>query len=61
MSDRRKKTGPGWLDKVKLRIKKMLGMNVFLCDTCKWDWRSACHHPERPNATWCPDYEKRGT
>ena len=61
MSARRKKTGPGWLDRVKLRIKKMLGMNVFLCDTCKWDWRSACHHPERPNATWCPDYDKRGT
>jgi hypothetical protein len=55
-----KKLGPSWLDTAKIRIKMMLGMKVLLCDTCKWDWRSACHHPERPNATWCPDYEKRG-
>jgi hypothetical protein len=52
---------PGWLDRLKLRVKKMLGMKTILCDTCKWDWRSACHHTERPNATWCADYEKRGT
>jgi len=51
---------PGWLDRVKLRIRKALGMNAILCDSCKWDWRGACHHPERPNAIWCPDYEKRG-
>ena len=52
---------PGWLDRLKLRVKKALGMKTILCDTCKWDWRSACHHSERPNATWCPDYEKRGS
>jgi hypothetical protein len=52
---------PGWLDKAKVRVKKSLGMKVVLCDTCKWDWRGACHHTERPNATWCPDYEKRGS
>ncbi len=51
---------PGWLDRLKLRVKKMLGLKTILCDTCKWDWRSACHHTERPNATWCDDYEKRG-
>ncbi len=55
-----KKLGPSWLDTANIRIKMMLGMKVLLCGTCKWDWRSACHHPERPNATWCPDYEKRG-
>lgn len=50
----------GFIQKLKLRIKKSLGMKVILCDTCKWDWRSACHHRERPNATQCKDYEKRG-
>ena len=54
------KTQPPWMHKIIVRIKRALGMNIFLCDSCKWDWRGACHNPERPNATWCPDYEKRG-
>ncbi len=54
------KTQPTWRDKLTLRIKKALGMNIFLCDSCNWNWRSACHTPARPNATWCPDYAKRG-
>jgi hypothetical protein len=57
MKTRRK---PPWGHKFKVGVKKMLGMNIFLCDSCKWDWRSTCHNPARPNATWCPDYEKRG-
>ncbi|MCL0038974.1 hypothetical protein M1N46_01840 [Dehalococcoidia bacterium] len=52
--------GSGFTQRIIFHIRRFLGMNVFLCDTCKWDWRSACHHPERPNATRCPDYEKRG-
>ncbi|MFC2060659.1 hypothetical protein ACFLTZ_06210 [Chloroflexota bacterium] len=51
---------PPWTHKIKLGIKKALGMNIFLCDSCKWDWRGACHNSSRPNATWCPEYEKRG-
>ena len=51
---------PPWTHNIKLRLKKALGMNIILCDSCKWNWRTACHHPERPNATWCPEYEKRG-
>ena len=35
-------------------------MNVYICDTCKWNWRTACHSPERPNATWCSEYTKKG-
>ncbi|MBT9148741.1 MAG: hypothetical protein DDT27_00303 [Dehalococcoidia bacterium] len=50
----------GLRQKIIFHIRRFLGMNVFLCDSCKWDWRSACHHPGRPNATRCPDYEKRG-
>ena len=30
----------------------------FLCDDCKWAWRS-CKHPDYPNATECSDYESR--
>ena len=52
---------PNWFDRLKIRIKMALGMKVILCDTCKWDWRSACHNPQRPNAVYCPDYKKRGT
>ena len=33
----------------------------FLCDTCKYDFGSACKRPERPNATKCPDYKRGGT
>ena len=32
----------------------------FLCDSCKYDYRSACNRPERPNARRCPDYERNG-
>jgi len=56
----KKKLGWTWADRIKIRIKRMLGMNILLCDSCKWDWRNACRHPERPNAIWCPDYEKKG-
>jgi hypothetical protein len=51
---------PPWGHNFKTRLKRALGMKVFLCDSCKWNWRSSCHDPARPNATWCPDYEKRG-
>jgi hypothetical protein len=50
-----------WFDRLKIKIKMALGMKVILCDSCKWDWRSACHNPQRPNAVYCPDYKKRGT
>ncbi len=53
--------GLSWHQRLILKIRKALGKDVFLCDSCKWDWRNACHRPERPNATSCPDYEKRGT
>jgi hypothetical protein len=50
---------PSWGHNFKVRLKQMLGMKIVICDSCKWNWRSSCHRPERPNATWCPDYEKR--
>ena len=51
---------PNWKDKFTLNLKKALGMNIFLCGSCKWDWRGACHNQARPNATSRPEYEKRG-
>lgn len=34
---------------------------TILCDTCKYDFGSACTRPERPNATRCPDYRRAGS
>jgi len=56
----KKRSNPSWLDKFRLKVRRALGLNVFLCDSCKWNWRTACHRPVRPNATWCPDYTKKG-
>jgi len=51
--------GPGGWDRFVIGLKKWFGTNVLLCDSCKWNWRGACRRPERPNATWCPDYTKK--
>ena len=56
-----KQKEPPFRHRMALRIKKELGMNIFLCDNCKWNWRGACHNRARPNATWCSEYEKKGT
>ena len=53
--------GTGWLESLKSKIRKAFGGTVILCDTCMWDWRSACHNPDRPNATSCSEYKKRGS
>jgi hypothetical protein len=42
-----------------LNIRKKLGNPKLLCDTCLYDYPSACWNPKRPNATECPDYKKR--
>lgn len=41
------------------RLKGMFRRRRLLCDTCAYDYPSACSNPERPNATSCPDYRKR--
>ena len=51
---------PSFRQRFNLRLKKALGKNIFLCDSCKWNWRGACRDSRRPNATWCNEYEKRG-
>ena len=37
-----------------------LGLGRILCDDCMYDYGDACRRPERPNATVCPDYKRRG-
>ena len=38
-----------------------LGLGKILCDDCKYDYGTACTRSDRPNATVCPDYRKKGT
>lgn len=47
------------LSRLWLKIRKKLGSPRLLCDTCLYDYPSACHNPKRPNATECGDYRKR--
>jgi hypothetical protein len=60
MSINKRRPGPGRKDRLVIGVKKWLGMKVLLCDSCKWNWRGACHNAERPNAVWCSEYERRG-
>ncbi len=34
---------------------------AFLCDSCKYNHPNTCSLPDRPNATRCADYKRRGT
>ena len=43
------------------RLRARLGLATILCDTCKYDYGSVCNRSERPNATVCPDYKKKGS
>ncbi len=43
----------------KNKKKRIFRRRRLLCDTCAYDYPSACRRPERPNATSCPDYKKR--
>jgi len=35
------------------------GYSEFICDRCRYNNERDCAHPERPNATRCPDYRAR--
>lgn len=41
------------------RLRKKMGSPKLLCDTCKNDYHTVCLNPKRPNATECPDYQRR--
>ncbi|HEY5531697.1 MAG TPA: hypothetical protein VIK22_06815 [Candidatus Anoxymicrobiaceae bacterium] len=40
-------------------FRKKLGSPKLLCDSCDYDYPSACHNSKRPNVTVCHDYKKR--
>ena len=47
--------------KLKNLIADILGLEKeILCDTCRYNFGSACKRPERPNATKCSDYRRMG-
>lgn len=49
-----------WLRSLLDSLMRLLpGRSTPLCDTCKFDYPSACARPERPNALKCPDYKRR--
>jgi hypothetical protein len=41
------------------RLRSLAPRNRPLCDRCRYDYASACHNPERPNALRCSDYKRR--
>ena len=41
------------------KLRKKMGSPKLLCDTCKFDYHTVCLNPRRPNATSCPDYQRR--
>lgn len=45
-----------WLRKL---CRKLVHGTVILCDTCKYDYGSACRNSERPNATDCDQYVRK--
>lgn len=52
---------PVWLQKLRawFRDTTGIGRGEFLCDTCLYNYGSACERPERPNAIRCPDYKSK--
>lgn len=52
----------GFLRRLRVAWQKFLGkigLGAILCDTCMYDYGTACTKKDRPNATVCGDYRKR--
>ena len=47
-----------WFKTTWQRIAAKLSDRI-LCDTCMYDYGTACVRPERPNAKVCPDFKRR--
>ena len=50
-----------WWRKLAEALRRILAMDSkrYLCDSCTYDYPSACSRPSRPNALKCPDYKKK--
>lgn len=51
--------GRGWA-RLKSRVQRLV-LGGYLCDHCKLHYGSACVRPERPNATVCEDFVRKGS
>lgn len=52
---------PVWLRKLFQRLRLVWtggGPGEFLCDSCRYNYGSACSRRERPNARICMDYKR---
>jgi len=50
----------GWFGRlIRAMAEFFFGSGRILCDTCKYDYPSACRNPDRPNARKCKDYARR--
>lgn len=58
---RRSSGGLPWYRKLAETLRRLFALESkrYLCDSCKYDYPSACRRPERPNAVRCPDYKKK--
>lgn len=50
-----------WWRRIAEALRRIFALDSkrYLCDSCKYDYPSACRRPERPNALKCPDYKKK--
>lgn len=53
-----KEPGPTWRDRLAIGFKRLLRRDIYLCHSCRWNWRSSCNDPRWPQATWCREYER---
>lgn len=44
---------------VRQRLQEMKAPGRFLCDSCRYDYGTACRNPKRPNVSRCPEYRQR--
>lgn len=55
----------GFLTNIWSRVKNLFcypspyGYHGFLCDSCKYDYRTACTNPKRPNVKKCSGYKRK--
>ncbi|HUW35657.1 MAG TPA: hypothetical protein VM223_28935 [Planctomycetota bacterium] len=43
---------------IRKKLRKLVYGSVILCDTCKYNYRTSCVNPDRPNATDCDEYAR---
>jgi len=49
----------GFWKKLRRWFGELSAPTEFLCDSCRYNYPTACHRPERPNAKRCPDFKRK--